>query len=115
VGEDEDIVKRLPWGAEPVRTDDDSGRTVYPDVIVHARGKKFANLLVVEAKRNWRGKKLPEIDRRKLQGFTDPKGEFRYRWGAFINFLTAPKRKQAVVVWFAEGKRSDNDDAVEIQ
>ena len=109
---DRDIVKRLPWEKETVQTDDNSGRTVYPDVIVHVRSEQYANLLVLEAKRNWDGKKLPEIDSRKLEGFTDSQGDFRYRWGAFINFVTAAKTKYCEVTWFWDGKQSTEHDLI---
>lgn len=112
--DDEDIVKRLPWDAEQVLTDDDTGRTVYPDVIIHVRGKKFANLLVIEAKRNWGGKELPDIDKRKLEGFTDPDGDFRYPCGAFVNFKTRNKKKRVIIIWFSGGKTTDVQDVIPI-
>lgn len=111
--EDEDIVKRLPWGADQVLTNDDTGRTVYPDIILHIRGKPFANLLVIEAKRNWKADDIPENDMKKLQGFTKPDGDFRYPWGAFINFVTETRYKHAVVVWFAsDGKETGKKDTI---
>lgn len=113
--DDADIVKRLPWGKEPIWTDDDEGRTVYPDVIVHIRGEPLANLLAIEAKRNFPKDSLPPIDQRKLEGFTHPRGDFRYRWGAFINFTTRETPKQITVHWFSGGQNLKKCDVVKIQ
>ena len=111
--EDEDIVKRLPWEADQVLTDDDTGRTVYPDIILHVRGKPFANLLVIEAKRNWNTEDIPENDKKKLEGFTKPDGDFRYPWGAFVNFVTKTRYKHVAVVWFAlDGKDTGKKEIV---
>lgn len=46
-----EIPKRLTHIRDMVPADDTSGRTVFPDIIVHHRGKAD-NLLVIEAKKN---------------------------------------------------------------
>jgi hypothetical protein len=48
----EEMAKKLDLKAEPSCTDDTHARTVYPDIIVHHRGKEYENLLVIEAKKN---------------------------------------------------------------
>jgi hypothetical protein len=108
-----DMTKKLPH-PEQTWTNDDEGRTVFPDIIVHVRDAPFENLLVVEAKRNHRGEKLPEKDETKLKLFTDPKGDFQYRSGAFVNFATAAKERRVVVVWFLDGKKTDIEDIIPI-
>lgn len=57
--------KRLDLEAEDVRSDDEHGTTVYPDIIVHKRGTNN-NLLVIEAKREGYDN---SFDRRKLGKF----------------------------------------------
>jgi hypothetical protein len=112
--DNEDIVKELPWGAEEVWTDDCDGRTVYPDIIVHERGGQFQNLLVIEAKRNHGGIELPVIDLMKLERFTHPGGDFRYRYGAFVNFLTLADPKQVLVNWFQNGELVEHHDEIDV-
>ncbi len=107
-----DVSKRLP--REETWTDDDEGRTVFPDVIAHVRDEPFENLLVIEAKRNYHGKQLPEKDETKLKLFTDPKGDFHYRFGAFVNFVTEGENKHIAVVWFLDGKETDKKDFISI-
>lgn len=113
--DNEDLVKELPWGAEQVWTDDEDGRTVYPDIIVHIRGEQYENLLVVEAKRNHVGPDLPEIDERKLERFTHPEGDFAYRHGAFVNFFTMRDPKRVELIWFRNGASTGEHDDIEFQ
>jgi hypothetical protein len=105
-----DVSKRLP--REPTWTDDDEGRTVFPDVIAHVRDEPFENLLVIEAKRNHHGNQLPEKDETKLRLFTHPRGDFQYRFGAFVNFLIDQEDKSIVVVWFLNGDKSAVQDTI---
>ena len=112
---DEDLVKELPWGPEEVWTDDSEGRTVYPDIISHRRGGQFDNLLVIEAKRNHAGDSLPYIDERKLERFTHSNGDFRYRHGAFINFLTAANPKRIKITWFENASATGEHDEIEFE
>ena len=107
-----DVSKRLP--REETWTDDDEGRTVFPDVIAHVRDEPFENLLVIEAKRNHHGNQLPEKDVTKLKLFTDPKGDFQYRFGAFVNFVTEGENKHIAVLWFLDGKKTDKKDVIPI-
>lgn len=100
--EETDVKKELPWGSEQVWSDDCEGRTVYPDIIIHVRGRLFENLLVIEAKRNHSKDFLPEIDEKKLKRFTHPEGDFRYRWGAFLNFVINEAPKHVAVTWFEQ-------------
>ena len=54
---------------------------IFPDIIVHHRGIKYDNLLVVELKKAYLN---PECDILKLQLLTSPTGEFRYPLGLFL-------------------------------
>ena len=66
---------RLPKGAI-VSTDDDSGKSVYPDIVVHRRTGP-ENLLAIEV-RKAANHQPPEHDRHKLRAMTDP-----HLWHAF--------------------------------
>lgn len=112
--EENDMTKELPWGSDQVWSDDCEGRTVYPDVIIHLRGEPFENLLVIEAKRNHPENELPQIDRIKLERFTNASADFRYRWGAFINFVTLAAQKRASVTWFENGGTNNQNDQVSL-
>ena len=99
--------KELSWAEDgKFPTDDIEAHTVYPDIIVHLRGESGSagNILVVEAKRNYPGeKRIPDNDRKKLVGFTDQKGLFQYRCGAFLNFRIAAEEKFIEIKWFVDG------------
>jgi hypothetical protein len=74
--------KRLGLKVEGVETDDDQGRTVYPDIILHKRGGK--NYLVIEIKK--RSSHLSnEFDIEKLKRF---KLELNYEYALFLMFQT---------------------------
>jgi hypothetical protein len=55
---------------------DTKGRTVYPDIIVHKRGKDGPNLMVIEVKRTSASTPDIELDRMKLRCFQE---ELRYK------------------------------------
>ena len=78
---------RLPKGAI-VSTDDDSGKSVYPDIVVHRRAVP-ENLLAIEL-RKADSHQPPDHDRHKLRAMTDP-----HLWHAFrAGVLLALARKQ---------------------
>jgi len=81
--------------AEPKRL---QGELVRPDIIIHRRNLN-TNLLCIEAKKF--GNQLID-DRKKLCGFTDPKGEYKYRIGLFLILsLTSPYNIR--YEWFCDG------------
>jgi hypothetical protein len=75
--------------------------TVYPDIIVHERNTKH-NLLVIELKKN---DSKCQCDIRKLELFTNVKGEFGYTLGLFIQFDDS----QSKLKWFKDGKETDSE------
>ncbi len=66
--------------SDDVDPEDLDAKTVYPDVIVHNRGERYENLLVIEAKKSGRS---GEYDREKLRAY---KEELRYEHGVFVTF-----------------------------
>jgi hypothetical protein len=78
---------RLPKGSI-VSTDDDSGKSVYPDILVHRRMVP-ENLLAIELRKAGNHQPL-EHDRHKLRAMTDP-----HLWHAFrAGVMLALARKQ---------------------
>jgi hypothetical protein len=78
---------RLPKGSI-VSTDDDSGKSVYPDIVVHHRAVP-ENLLAIELRRA-DSHQPPDHDQHKLRAMTDP-----HLWHAFrAGVLLALARKQ---------------------
>lgn len=73
---------------EVTRTDDTKAKTVYPDVIVHRRGAKGPNLLVIEAKKD-ASKEEWMSDWTKLRRI---QAEYKYLFAAFVNFETTAKK-----------------------
>lgn len=74
---------------------------VYPDIIIHERNTNH-NLLVIELKKNDL-KCLCDI--RKLELFTNLKGEFGYALGLFIQLDDS----QLELKWFKDGKETDRE------
>lgn len=70
---------------------------IYPDIIVHHRGIKYDNLLVIELKKT---NLNPKCDILKLRLLTSPKGEFRYHLGLFLEL----KKDKTIPRWFAGGE-----------
>jgi hypothetical protein len=85
VGEDE-VSKAVPMEylkskiPDDVDPEDLDAKTVYPDIIVHNRGGRYENLLVIEAKKSGRS---GEYDREKITAY---KEELRYEHGVFVTF-----------------------------
>jgi hypothetical protein len=72
---------RLPHGTI-VSTDDQLGKSVYPDIVVHQR-EVPDNLLAIEV-RKATNHQPPEHDRHKLRAMTDPHLWFAYRIGLLL-------------------------------
>jgi hypothetical protein len=65
-----------------VSTDDDVGKSVYPDIVVHRRTVP-ENLLAIEIRKGGNYQPL-EHDRHKLRALTDPHRWFAYRIGLLL-------------------------------
>ena len=74
-------VLKLPHGSI-VSTDDDLGKSVFPDIVVHRRAVP-ENLLAVEVRKAINHQPV-EHDHHKLRGLTDPHLWFAYRIGVFL-------------------------------
>jgi len=72
---------RLPKGTI-VSTDDELGKSVYPDIVVHRRGVP-ENLLAIEL-RKAANHQPPQHDQHKLRGLTDPHLWFAWRIGVLL-------------------------------
>ena len=72
---------RLPKGSI-VSTDDEIGKSIFPDIVVHQRAIPN-NLLAIEV-RKASNHQPPEHDQHKLRGLTDPHLWFAYRIGVFL-------------------------------
>jgi hypothetical protein len=72
---------RLPRGSI-VSTDDEIGKSIFPDIVVHQR-EIPNNLLAIEV-RKASNHQPPEHDQHKLRGLTDPHLWFAYRIGVFL-------------------------------
>jgi hypothetical protein len=72
---------RLPKGSI-VSTDDEIGKSIFPDIVVHQR-EIPNNLLAIEVRKasNYQS---AEHDRHKLRGLTDPHLWFAYRIGVYL-------------------------------
>jgi hypothetical protein len=94
-------VKRLKTlCCQSVSPDATESVTVYPDIIVHERGKQL-NLLVIEAKKS-NNRNGQEFDDLKLTEFTGS-DEYRYEFGLFLILdITDKCVKQAK--WYHRGE-----------
>ena len=71
-------------------------RGTYPDLIIHKRGRNDANLLVMEFKTYWNSNQI--IDIQKIREFTDPDGQYRFKYGVAVLIGKDKEIKQ----WFDE-------------
>jgi hypothetical protein len=74
---------RLPKGSI-VSTDDDSGKSVFPDIVVHHRTVP-ENLLAIELRKATNHQPV-EHDRHKLRAMTDPHLWHAFRAGVLLTF-----------------------------
>jgi hypothetical protein len=88
----------LPKGTI-VSTDDDIGKSVYPDIVVHRRSVP-ENLLAIEIRKGGNYQPL-EHDRHKLRALTDPHLWFAYRVGLL---LVLGRKRVALAEVYAGGE-----------
>jgi hypothetical protein len=72
---------KLPHGTI-VSTDDELGKSIFPDIVVHRRAVP-ENLLALEVRKATNHQPI-EHDRHKLRGLTDPHLWFAYRLGVLL-------------------------------
>ncbi len=106
-----DGVKRLNfYDTERTCPNDTEARTVFPDIIVHERGRDRKNLLVIEIKKSTNTDNVKDL--MKLKAFTDPKPlakeRFAYRIGLFLEIDPACMCVSAVKV-FKDGNETESD------
>lgn len=96
-------------GLQKIKGGNDEGtnRSVYPDIIVHKRGKNGSenNLLIIEMKKS-SNQVNGEWDAEKLSKFTSSEDEnrFDYRLGAFVKFDVG-KQIGYSVEWYRAGRK----------
>ncbi len=78
-----------------------SGDLVLPDIIVHKRGTT-KNLLCIEAKKAENSQESQDKDKMRLCNFTDPKGEYGYRFGVLM-ILSLKYPYKIDCQWFRNG------------
>jgi hypothetical protein len=78
-------------GIVPKRSQD--GAIIRPDIIVHQRGKGYANLLAIEAKVC---EDISPDDRSKMQEY---KAKYHYRWGVCLKL----DKSGFLIEWFSKG------------
>ena len=85
---------RLPHGSI-ISTDDELGKSIYPDIVVHQR-EIPNNLLAIEV-RKASNHQPPEHDQHKLQALTDPHLWFAYRIGVFLTLARNRSRRRTSI------------------
>lgn len=69
-------------------------KTVFPDIIVHKRGKPSNNLLIIEVKKST-SPVNEAYDIEKLKCYTSPSNNLKYKYGIFIKFHTSKTKYQS--------------------
>ncbi|MGN6712894.1 hypothetical protein [Anaerocolumna jejuensis] len=90
----------------PMITEDEilCEKKVFPDIIVHKRGKSDKNLLIIEVKKST-STVSEDYDIEKLKYYTSSTNDLNYKFGAFIKFYTAKERyKSPEIRYFCDGK-----------
>ncbi|MHA1828010.1 MAG: hypothetical protein ACTSX6_05100 [Candidatus Heimdallarchaeaceae archaeon] len=95
--DNEYITKTLNLKEEEVNNSDTTGKTVYPDIIIHKRGDNKDNFLVIEIKKN-KNNNNKSFDFNKLKAYTR---ELEYEFGIYLEF---DKDKISQIKWFKNGK-----------
>ncbi len=82
-------------------------QSVYPDIIVHKRGRNDANLLIIEVKKST-NRDAGDFDLKKLECYTSRNLEttFSYTYGAFVKvFASEEKYREPEIIYFKNGKK----------
>jgi len=81
-------------------------RIVYPDIIVHKRGRNDSNLLIIEVKKS-SSQTSSEYDHEKLSRYTSAKdgNELNYQFGVFIEISVKNDQGKYNTEWFRNGKK----------
>ena len=93
-----DKIKRLP-DVEAICSNDVAGRSIFPDIIIHRRGKT-RNLLAVEFKKT--SNAAPSNDIPKLKGLTKRDGDYAYKYGLRL-VVDCHNRKVSVAEVYVDG------------
>jgi hypothetical protein len=87
------ITKQLMIEIDNIKSDDSRAVTVYPDIIIHKRGCKDKNLIVIEIKKHANSnKQLIEKDYKKIIAFMNNE-EFKYKFGTLLFFNSKGVKK----------------------
>jgi hypothetical protein len=98
------IISDIP--KDTIEWEDTKSKTVYPDIIIHKRGKCECNILVIEAKK---ARNTPhDFDKMKLIAYT--KGKLNYQFGLFLVFDM--KKKQCKLTWFKDGEPNPKEPEI---
>jgi len=86
-------------------------RLVYPDIIVHLRGRNDHNLLIIEMKKT-SSSISQEFDYEKLRRYTSAENEndLSYAFGAFICVGVLSNLRENMVAWFMEGQKIEQHE-----
>lgn len=91
------IKKSLNLDIKDISTDDTEAKTVFPDIIIHERGKNKNNLLVIEVKKaSNKNKKDIEFDEDKIGGYCE---QLKYKFGLFL-VIGYKRRAKYKTTWF---------------
>jgi len=77
----QNLVKKIPLPKNSVNQQDTEAKTVFPDIIIHKRGSKEDNLLVIEVKKSTNDNN--NFDKVKIKAFIDNK-DYKYKYGLFL-------------------------------
>ena len=98
-------IKRLP-PPEDCESNDTEGKTIYPDILIHKRGKSSDNLAVIEIKKSNNSDTARDIE--KLKALTQQNGGYAYTYGVHLTFDIFKKGKTTAAC-YQEGEQTHKD------
>ena len=96
---------------------DDDTYSVFPDIVIHTRKYHQNNHILIEIKKRIGSKKDKNFDFEKLQAFTSPNEDYKYKLGIYLEFNT--KKDVGIspvsrIIYFQNGKGVEtNNDLVD--
>lgn len=105
---DGDMVKLLPKKLFYDDTMEKEQLRIFPDIVVHSRGRREPdNLLVIEMKKADAKEAWKDTDRNRLMAMTEQDGPFAYRLGIFyiVDFLN----EQVQMEYYVNGECVEQD------
>lgn len=98
------VIKRFPGNIADKASEKE--QRVYPDIIIHNRGKS-KNVLIIEVKKSEKLDKYYEYEDYKLKAYTNKGGYLKYDYGILLNLGIGESIGKHKLTWYEDGRSKE--------